>query len=134
MAVLAPTTLAVVDGRRGDGGAPALRCRVADLARRHLLATTNRETARRSVAARVDAVIVGSASSATTSAPVRVAHGAGVEHVEEVHEANELLGFGWFGTIEVSVGASVPEKSVVEVVAPLRASPFVEPAMLTRVA
>jgi hypothetical protein len=117
----------------GDG-APALRGRAADPARRHLLATTNCETARRPVAARVDGVIIGSASSATTSAPDRVADGAGVEHVEGLHGANELLRFGWFGTIAVSVGASAPETSVAEVIAPLRASPFVEPAMLTRVA
>jgi 4-hydroxy-3-methylbut-2-enyl diphosphate reductase len=98
------------------------------------VATTDRETALRSVAARVEAVIVGSASSSNTSAPEPVAHDAGAEHIERVDGGNGLVGLGRFGTVAATAGASAPVKAAVEVVPPVRPSPLVERARSARVA
>jgi 4-hydroxy-3-methylbut-2-enyl diphosphate reductase len=124
VAVLAQTTLAVeeweavVAAARRQFGA-VWTPRRDDIC----FATTNRQSALRSVAGDVDAVIVvGSASSANTSALVRVARSAGVENVERVDGADELVGSRQFGTVAVTAGASAPEDAVAEVVRALRPS------------
>jgi 4-hydroxy-3-methylbut-2-enyl diphosphate reductase len=124
VAVLAQTTLAVEEW---EAVVTAARQRFGTVwtPRRDdiCFATTNRQTALRTVATDVDAVIVvGSASSANTRALVGVARGAGARHVERVDAASELLSTRRFGTVAVTAGASAPEEAVAEVVRALRPS------------
>jgi 4-hydroxy-3-methylbut-2-enyl diphosphate reductase len=78
-------------------------------------ATTNRQAALRSIAARADAVVViGSANSSNTVALTHVAVAAGCARVLRVNRASELPD-DLSGTVAVTAGASAPESLVNEV-------------------
>jgi len=78
-------------------------------------ATTNRQTALRSIAGDCDAmVVIGSANSSNTLALVRTAWGAGCRRVLRVNRATELPD-DLAGTVGVIAGASAPESLVEEV-------------------
>ncbi|HLG92856.1 MAG TPA: 4-hydroxy-3-methylbut-2-enyl diphosphate reductase, partial [Acidimicrobiales bacterium] len=120
VALLAQTTLSQHDWR---GVLEAARDRFPELwmpGRSDLcFATTNRQAALRSVAARSDAVVViGSANSSNTQALVKTAGLAGCPRVLRVNQAGELPG-DLGGTVGVTAGASAPEELVDEVVARL---------------
>jgi 4-hydroxy-3-methylbut-2-enyl diphosphate reductase len=78
-------------------------------------ATTNRQTALRSIAGRCDAmVVIGSANSSNTLALGRTAIAAGCPRVLRVNRAAELPD-DLAGTVGVIAGASAPESLVEEV-------------------
>ena len=82
-------------------------------------ATTNRQTALRSIAGRCDSmVVIGSANSSNTLALVRTALAAGCSRVLRVNRAAELPD-DLVGTVGVIAGASAPESLVEEVLARL---------------
>jgi 4-hydroxy-3-methylbut-2-en-1-yl diphosphate reductase len=122
VAVLAQTTMAVDEWA---AVVAAARQRFGNVwtARREDIcyATSNRQAALRDVAGDVDAVVVvGSASSANTTALVRVARRAGATRVLRVDGADELPTGGVVATVAVTAGASAPEDAVGEVVQALR--------------
>jgi 4-hydroxy-3-methylbut-2-enyl diphosphate reductase len=94
-------------------------------------ATTNRQAALKSLAGRVDAVVViGSANSSNTVALEKVALAFGCPRVVRVNEASELPD-DLSGTVGVTAGASAPEALVDEVVARLAPRLGVERAPVT---
>ena len=116
VAFLAQTTLAVDEWR---GILEAAQQRWPDLwvpGRSDLcFATTNRQSALRSVAGRCDTmVVIGSANSSNTLALVRTAVGVGCPRVLRVNRADELPD-DLRGTVGVIAGASAPESLVEEV-------------------
>lgn len=120
VALLAQTTLAVPEWQRI---AQVVSERAEDLwmpGRSDLCyATTNRQQAVLALAPVVDAlVVVGSANSSNTRALERVARSAGIEHVERVNHAGELVG-PFDGVVGVTAGASAAERVVQEVAAAL---------------
>lgn len=75
-------------------------------------ATTNRQTALRSIAGSADTVVViGSQNSSNTVALTKVASGAGAKRVLRVNSADELPS-DLSGVIAVTAGASAPESLV----------------------
>ncbi|MBI2703868.1 MAG: 4-hydroxy-3-methylbut-2-enyl diphosphate reductase, partial [Actinobacteria bacterium] len=80
-------------------------------------ATTNRQTALKALAEKVDAIIViGSQTSSNTNALERVARESGcgrVVRIETVDGLSQVDGLG--GVVGVTAGASVPERLVREV-------------------
>ena len=79
-------------------------------------ATTNRQSALKSIADRADAIIViGSANSSNTVALEKVARASGCRNVYLVNSAEELPN-NLSGVIGVTAGASAPEDLVQEVV------------------
>ena len=82
-------------------------------------ATTNRQSALKSIAGKADAVVViGSENSSNTMALVKVATACGAARVVRVNSASELPG-DLTGTVAVTAGASAPEELVDAVVARL---------------
>jgi 4-hydroxy-3-methylbut-2-enyl diphosphate reductase len=117
VALLAQTTLSHDEWR---GLMEAARRRFPDLwmpSRSDLcFATTNRQAALKTIAARSDAVVViGSANSSNTLALEKVARGSGCPRVVRVNAAAELPG-DLSGTVGVTAGASAPEELVQQVV------------------
>jgi 4-hydroxy-3-methylbut-2-enyl diphosphate reductase len=89
-------------------------------------ATTNRQTALKSIAPRCDAIVViGSATSSNTLALERTAKAAGCGRVLRVDDASELPG-DLAGTVGVIAGASAPEEIVQRIVAHLDPADGVE--------
>jgi 4-hydroxy-3-methylbut-2-en-1-yl diphosphate reductase len=90
-------------------------------------ATTNRQTAVRSIAPRVDAfVVIGSANSSNTVSLAKVAAASGCARVLRIDRAAELPD-DISGTVGVTAGASAPEWVVDEVLARLSPRAGVEP-------
>ncbi|HEV2360131.1 MAG TPA: 4-hydroxy-3-methylbut-2-enyl diphosphate reductase [Acidimicrobiales bacterium] len=90
-------------------------------------ATTNRQSAVRVIAPRVDAfVVIGSSNSSNTVSLTKVAKRAGCKHVLRVDRADQLPD-DLSGTVGVTAGASAPEWVVEEVIAKLAPSGGVEP-------
>jgi 4-hydroxy-3-methylbut-2-en-1-yl diphosphate reductase len=120
VAFLAQTTLAMDEWQALLGAA---RTRWPDLwmpgTSDLCFATTNRQTALKSIAGRCDAVVViGSANSSNTRALERTASAAGCPNVLRVNGAGELPD-DLCGTVGVIAGASAPEELVEAVVARL---------------
>lgn len=89
-------------------------------------ATTNRQSALRSVAERADAVvIVGSSNSSNTVALEKVAKGMGVGRVHRVNGPDEVPA-DLEGVVAVTAGASAPDELVEEVISVLAPSGGVE--------
>lgn len=94
-------------------------------------ATTNRQTALRTIAAKADAtVIIGSAKSSNTLALEKEARAAGCPRVYRVDTADELPD-DLEGVIGVTAGASAPEELVQEVVDRLAPADGVELVSVT---
>jgi len=132
VALLAQTTLSHDDWA---GVLEAARSRFPDLwtpGRSDLcFATTNRQSALRAMAGRVDAVIViGSANSSNTVALEKVARAAGCARVHRVNGADEVPD-DLSGTVGVTAGASAPEELVLAIVERLAPRTGVEVASLT---
>jgi 4-hydroxy-3-methylbut-2-enyl diphosphate reductase len=135
VALLAQTTLAVHDW---EGLAEAARGRFPELwtATRNDLcfATTNRQSALSTIAARADAVVViGSANSSNTIALAKVATTAGCTHVVRVDGPEELdvASFPDGAIVGVTAGASAPEDVVQAVIAALAPTDGVETVHVT---
>ncbi len=94
-------------------------------------ATTNRQSALMSIAARCDAVVViGSANSSNTVALAKLANESGCARVFRVNNADELPD-DLSGVIGVTAGASAPEDLVASVIARLAPRHGVEEARIT---
>ena len=82
-------------------------------------ATTNRQSALKSIAGRADAIVViGSANSSNTVALAKVASASGCRRVHRVNSADELP-LDLRGVVGVTAGASAPEELVEQVIARL---------------
>lgn len=85
-------------------------------------ATTNRQSALRTVAAQADAVVVvGSSNSSNTVALAKVAKGMGIDRVYRVNGPDEVPG-DIDGTVALTAGASAPDElveAVIEALAPV---------------
>jgi len=132
VALLAQTTLSHDDWA---GVLEAARARFPDLwtpGRSDLcFATTNRQSALRAMAGRVDAVVViGSANSSNTVALEKVARTAGCARVHRVNGPDEVPD-DLCGTVGVTAGASAPEELVAAIVKRLAPRLGVEVASLT---
>ena len=127
VAFLAQTTLAVDEWR---ALLEAAKARWPDLwvpgTSDLCFATTNRQSALKTIAARCDAVIViGSRTSSNTLALERTARAAGCSRVLRVDSPSELPG-DLSGTVGVIAGASAPEEIVQAIVAHLHPAEGVE--------
>jgi len=135
VALLAQTTLALHDW---EGIADQARDRFPELwtATRNDLcfATTNRQSALSTIAARADVVVViGSANSSNTIALAKVATAAGCAHVVRVDgpEELDLASFPDGAIVGVTAGASAPEDVVQAVIATLAPTEGVEAVHVT---
>ena len=94
-------------------------------------ATTNRQSALMSIAARCDAVVViGSANSSNTVALAKLANESGCGRVFRVNNADELPD-DLSGVVGVTAGASAPEDLVASVIARLAPRHGVQEARIT---
>lgn len=132
IALLAQTTLS---HRDWEGVAVAVRRRFPEVwtpGRSDLcFATTNRQSALMSMAARCDAIVViGSANSSNTRALEKLALEAGCPRVHRINHVDELPD-DFEGTVGVTAGASAPEELVEQVLAFLDPTEGVEEVRVT---